>query len=560
MADGVAGTSLQDRVQTGPGESGGGLPKSQPGVSYDDTVNQEDNFEDRIYTVEKEKRLFERIAMEQKEDGVIARALTELSRKGRVMSGQLKNVSDRLKCIEGNLFFEDRIVTPKHLRQETTEVTHTQHHFGQTSTLRTLRKNFFWPKMRRDVIRCCRGCLACQRAKYKTSGREPLCTMSIGSGVPGEAVAMDVGTLPWSDDPNGGYRYVLLMVDLFTRYVELRPLKDQETDTILDAFQMGWVYRGHGMPRIVLTDQGANLDGRTFREFCEKAGIEKRHTTPYHPQCDGMAERNIGLVKQVIRCLQMDRHLEKGSWPMLLTEVSFQMNSMENATTRLSPHLLTFGREPLSPLDSWCKHLKEEESNTHGEYLAKLKQKRAELRDIARENIEANLRSARNRYNTSRTASDTSKGDRVMIKRNQAKDSLSPRFDGPFDVLERKGPNVKLRLTRRDKWVHLDHVKRYEGPAPSLIQATSRGAALEAQLQKANQPGTSYEFDEGEQQASGMEGETVDESNEIASPERRYPERDRRPPQRFKEYVVPWGGDRRDSASTGDSDVESGYT
>ena len=128
-----------------------------PGVSYDDTVNQEDNFEDRIYTVEKEKRLFERIAMEQKEDGVIARALTELSRKGRVMSGQLKNVSDRLKCIEGNLFFEDRIVTPKHLRQETTEVTHAQHHFGQTSTLRTLRKNFFWPKMRRDVIRCCRG-------------------------------------------------------------------------------------------------------------------------------------------------------------------------------------------------------------------------------------------------------------------------------------------------------------------------------------------------------------------------------------------------------------------
>ena len=107
--------------------------------------------------------------------------------------------------------------------------------------------------------------------------------MSIGKGTPGEAVAMDIGTLPWSDDPDQGYRYVLLMVDLFTRNVELQPLKDQETETLLTAFQQGWVYRGHGMPAIVLTDQGSNIDGNTFREFCERAGVAKRHTTPYHP-------------------------------------------------------------------------------------------------------------------------------------------------------------------------------------------------------------------------------------------------------------------------------------
>ena len=121
-------------------------------------------------------------------------------------------------------------------------------HFGQSGTLRTLKKNFFWPKMTRDVIKCCHDCIPCQRTKCKNSGREPLCAMSIGRDVPGEAVAMDVGTLPWSDNPEKGYRYVLLMVDLFTRYVELQPMRDQETDSILDAFKQGWVYRGHGMP------------------------------------------------------------------------------------------------------------------------------------------------------------------------------------------------------------------------------------------------------------------------------------------------------------------------
>ena len=103
------------------------------------------------------------------------------------------------------------------------------------------------------------------------------------------------------------------MVDLFTRYVEVQPLRDQEASSILAAFQQGWVYRGHGMPSIVFTDRRANIDGQVFREFFAKTGIDKRSTTPNHPQSDGMVERNVGLVKQVVRCLQLDRQLAKGS-------------------------------------------------------------------------------------------------------------------------------------------------------------------------------------------------------------------------------------------------------
>ena len=135
--------------------------------------------------------------------------------------------------------------------------------------------------MARDAKEFCRGCLVCQEAKCKPIGREPIRVMKIGKGIPGEAMAMDIGTLPWADSPEGGYRYFLLMVDLFTRYIEIQPLHDQEASTILAAFQQGWVYRGHGMPSIVLTDRGANLDGKTFRGFCTKAGISKRaHSVP----------------------------------------------------------------------------------------------------------------------------------------------------------------------------------------------------------------------------------------------------------------------------------------
>ena len=49
-------------------------------------------------------------------------------------------------------------------------------------------------------------------------------------------------------------------------------------------------------------------------------------------------------------------------------------------------------------------------------------------------------------------------------------DSLAPRFDGPYTVIRRKGPNVKLRLATRDKWVHLNHCKEYVGEQPAVVQ------------------------------------------------------------------------------------------
>ena len=111
--------------------------------------------------------------------------------------------------------------------------------------------------------------------------------MNISKGTPGYAVGIDVGTLPWAE---GGYRYFLLMVDLFTRYIELYPLADQEASSLVKAFEQGWIYRGHGVPVKILSDQGSSIDGVKFREFCRSLGVEKKRTTPYHPEADGIAE------------------------------------------------------------------------------------------------------------------------------------------------------------------------------------------------------------------------------------------------------------------------------
>ena len=81
-------------------------------------------------------------------------------------------------------------------------------------------------------------------------------------------------------------RYFLCMVDVFTRCIEAVPLKDQKAESLIKAFEDGWIYRGHGVPNGMLTDQAHNVDGFEVRALCDKLGIKKRHTSTYHPQAD----------------------------------------------------------------------------------------------------------------------------------------------------------------------------------------------------------------------------------------------------------------------------------
>ena len=63
----------------------------------------------------------------------------------------------------------------------------------------------------------CRICIVCQKAKPSRQPKEPLCSADYGNAQPGEAVGMDVGTLPWAD---GDHRYFLLIVDFFSHYID----------------------------------------------------------------------------------------------------------------------------------------------------------------------------------------------------------------------------------------------------------------------------------------------------------------------------------------------------
>ena len=276
-----------------------------PDLTVDEEVNEESFFEDRVYPAEDgwtgddEAGWIERIAEEQRKDFIVNDAKEQLKRSGKVRRGQLKHASDHLNLRGGMLNFDNRLVIPTTLRKEAIGRIHRSSHFGQTRTTELMKRNYFWARMARDVKKFCRNCLICQKVKAKSLPAQPMEQFKEEGWLPGDVVAMDIATLPWGD---GLFRYFIIMVDLFSQYVELAPLEDQTAESVVREFKRSWIYRGHGVPKVLLTDQGPNVDGQKVREMCGQLGIEKRHTTAYHPQADGMAERGIGTVKQTIRC------------------------------------------------------------------------------------------------------------------------------------------------------------------------------------------------------------------------------------------------------------------
>ena len=139
--------------------------------------------------------------------------------------------------------------------------------------------------MRQDIIRWCRQCQHC--AKGKGPPLRPHGQLhKIPVGAPMDLVTMDSG-LPTADD---GSKYLLVVVDAFTKWVKAYPLPDQEAATCITAVYNG-MFSKFGLPRQLHSDQGRNFESQLVTELCHITGVYKTRTTAFHERSDGLTER-----------------------------------------------------------------------------------------------------------------------------------------------------------------------------------------------------------------------------------------------------------------------------
>ena len=95
-----------------------------------------------------------------------------------------------------------------------------------------------------------------------------------------------VGPLPMINGKN----FLFTIIDRETSWTEAIPLKEINSEAICRVLRKEWISR-FGAPEIVVSDNGRQFIGSTFQQLCQDYGIEHRHTTPYHPQCNVKVER-----------------------------------------------------------------------------------------------------------------------------------------------------------------------------------------------------------------------------------------------------------------------------
>jgi hypothetical protein len=168
---------------------------------------------------------------------------------------------------------------------------------------------------------------------------------TLGAGIPMERIALDiVGELPQTEN---GHRYIVVICDYFTKWVEAFPMPNMETITIASLLVQEVVSR-FGVPVSIHSDQGKQFEGKIFTEMCKILNIKKTRTSPYHPQCDGLVEIFNKTLLTMLKTL-VDRY--QSNWDELLPYVLMAYRSVEHESTGFSPNYLMLGREVRTPLD-----------------------------------------------------------------------------------------------------------------------------------------------------------------------------------------------------------------
>ncbi|GFT58330.1 retrovirus-related Pol polyprotein from transposon 412 [Trichonephila clavipes] len=110
-------------------------------------------------------------------------------------------------------------------------------------TLHRVRERFCWGKVRADVEQWCKSCDACSARKGpKIRSRGKLHRYNVGA--PFERIAFDIlGPLPRTASGN---KYLLVVMDYFTKWPEVYPIPDQEAPTVAEAVVQHWISRYGG--------------------------------------------------------------------------------------------------------------------------------------------------------------------------------------------------------------------------------------------------------------------------------------------------------------------------
>ncbi|QRV83692.1 Retrovirus-related Pol polyprotein from transposon [Ceratobasidium sp. AG-Ba] len=203
-------------------------------------------------------------------------------------------------------------------------------HFGRDMTILTLQLRFFWPELRRDVIEAVTTCPRCKNfgPRLLSAHMQPITRARPFDLLVGDYVSLPAG--------HGGFKTVLVLVDVYSRFLFTFPLKGPGTGkfTVDGLTKISDILLA---PCTFMADGGSHFDCEEVREWAAARGVQPLKTPPYAPWANGLAEGSIKLLIGRLKTLctatvgespeeDADPTTTPAAWPKHLSTATAQLN------------------------------------------------------------------------------------------------------------------------------------------------------------------------------------------------------------------------------------------
>lgn len=359
--------------------------------------------------------------------------------------------------IEGKTRQRFALYAPPQIRDKLVEAAHVgpdAGHGGVDRTVERIKQAYYWQGMTGQVQKFLDQCLVCQKSKARLPKQAPLQSMPIAIR-PNERVHIDLfGAMRTS---NAGNKFVMVMTDAFTKAVELVAIETKHAEVVARAFFERWICR-YSAPEMILTDQGKEFCNKMLEELCRLWKIDKKRTSPFHPETNASAERfNRTMIGYLRATLDNTATLD---WEELLPPMMLSYNTHVHKSTGDTPFFLTYLHDPRLPYFDLEKPRRfYDDSYVHEAF---------KLMQVAYHHAKANLEQAsqvQKEYFDKKTEERSfDQGDRVLVYFPNPPPGVNQKFYDrweEFEVIKMVGRvNVQVRRLSKGKpmIVHINRV------------------------------------------------------------------------------------------------------
>ena len=195
-------------------------------------------------------------------------------------------VACKRKHEEKVLHKHNLIILPQLYQAEVLFRSHDQSgHQGIDKVQQKILHRFDWLELRKACERWVNACLACLQVKDPRKMKFPL--KSVESSEFNEVVQIDHQKICMTES---GYNQILVINDHFTKLAEAVPCQTASAEETCDHLITHWISR-YGCPMTFQSDNGKAFVGDLTKELMKRSHIAQAHSTTYHPQTNGLVER-----------------------------------------------------------------------------------------------------------------------------------------------------------------------------------------------------------------------------------------------------------------------------